>query len=213
MSVLSARFLRSLSGLKLLQAFLSSWTLAVFVFLYAPILVLVVYSFNASRLSSTWGGLTTKWYSLLVSNTQLMRAAENSLVIALVTTAASVVLGTGGAWLFHRYRYRFDQLLQTFVALPMVMPEILMGVSMLITFSVMQISLGFTTVCIAHITFCFPFVLVAVQARLQGLDPSLEEAALDLGATPLQAFWLVIIPLSASGDSRRCAHGFHALDG
>jgi spermidine/putrescine transport system permease protein len=181
-------------GLKALQAFLCSWTVAVFVFLYAPILVLVIYSFNSSRLSSTWGGLTMKWYSQLMSNTLLVRAAENSVVIALITTVASVIIGTGGAWLMHRYRYQFEGLIRTFVALPMVMPEILMGVSLLIFFSLMQIPLGFTTVCIGHITFCFPFVLVAVQARLRGLDPSLEEAAMDLGASPLQAFWLVIVP-------------------
>ncbi len=165
-----------------------------FLFLYAPILVLVVYSFNNSRLSSEWGGATVKWYAQLMSNTQLTRAAENSLIIALITTVAAVLLGTGGAWFLHRYNYRFSRLIQTFVALPMVMPEILMGVSLLIFFAVMRMPLGFTTVCIAHITFCFPFVLVAVQARLQGLDPSLEEAAMDLGATPFRAFWLVIVP-------------------
>lgn len=185
---------RPLSGLKILQTFLRGWTAGVFLFLYAPILVLVVYSFNSSRLSSEWGGATVKWYTQLMANAQLGRAAENSLLIACITTVSAVVLGTGGAWLLHRYDFRLSRLIQTFVALPMVMPEILMGVSLLIFFAVMRMPLGFTTVCIAHITFCFPFVLVAVQARLQGLDPSLEEAAMDLGATPFQAFRLVIVP-------------------
>lgn len=185
---------RPLSGQKVLQNCLRGWTLGVFLFLYAPVLVLVVYSFNVSRMSTEWGGFTLRWYHELMNNAQLGRAAENSLIIASITTVSAVILGTGGAWLLHRYKYPAERLIQTFVALPMVMPEILMGISMLIFFAVMRIPLGMTTVCIAHITFCFPFVLVAVQARLQGLDPSLEEAAMDLGATPLKAFWLVIVP-------------------
>ncbi len=186
--------MRRPSGLKILQAILNGWTIGVFLFLYVPILVLVVYSFNASRMSSIWEGFSLKWYGQLLQHGPLLKAAENSLLIATIVTAASVLIGTVGAWLMHRYHYRFARSIQTLVALPMVMPEILMGVSLLIFFSVMKLSLGFTTVCIAHITFCFPFVLAAVQARLQGLDPALEEAALDLGATPLQAFWLVIVP-------------------
>lgn len=194
MSALRVKLSQLGSGIWILRQALHAWTLGVFIFLYAPILVLVVYSFNSSRLSSEWGGATVKWYEKLMTNTQLGRAAENSLVIASITTLAAVVLGTGGAWLLHRYNFRLARMIQTMVALPMVMPEILMGVSLLIFFAVMRFPLGFTTVCIAHITFCFPFVLVAVQARLQGLDPALEEAAMDLGATPLQAFGLVIIP-------------------
>jgi spermidine/putrescine transport system permease protein len=121
-------------------------------------------------------------------------ALKNSLIIAAFTTLASVVIGTVGAWMLYRYRYRFARAIQTLVCVPMIMPEIVMGISLLIFFTVLHLQLGFLTVIIAHITFCFPFVLVAVQARLQGLDPALEEAALDLGATPLKAFWLVIVP-------------------
>jgi spermidine/putrescine transport system permease protein len=94
----------------------------------------------------------------------------------------------------HRYRFRFSRAIQTLVAIPMVMPEILMGISLLILFATIRFDLGFTSVIIGHVTFSFPFVLVAVQARLQGLDPAMEEAALDLGATPFKAFWLVIVP-------------------
>lgn len=187
-------FVRALSGQRLVQISLRTWTLGGFLFLYLPIAVLVAYSFNSSRLGVVWQGFTLKWYDQLLANRALVTAAKNSLIIASLTTALSVVLGTGGAWILHRYRFRFAKSLQTLIALPMVMPEILMGVSLLIFFTVIHWQLGFTTVIIAHTTFCFPFVLVAVQARLQGLDPSLEEAALDLGATPLKAFWLVIIP-------------------
>ncbi|MBL9215077.1 MAG: ABC transporter permease [Opitutaceae bacterium] len=182
------------SGLKLLNWFLSGWTALVFIFLYVPILVLVVYSFNSSRLNIVWESFTFDWYARLLNDGPLIRAAKNSLVIATVTTVLSVILGTGGAWLLHRYRYRAARGIQTLVAIPMVMPEILMGISLLILFATAGMNLGFTTVIIGHVTFCFPFVLVAVQARLQGLDPALEEAALDLGATPLQAFWRVIVP-------------------
>lgn len=173
---------------------LTSWTVLVFVFLYLPILVLVAYSFNSSKLNIAWGGFTFRWYQELFNHTPLIRALKNSLGIAAAATAASVMIGTGGAWLMHRYRYRFSRALQALICVPMVMPEIVMGISLLVFFSVVGIDAGYLTVILAHTTFCFPFVMVAVQARLQGLDPSLEEAALDLGATPARAFWLVILP-------------------
>jgi len=182
------------SGLKLLQWGLGTWTALVFAFLYLPIGVLIFYSFNTSRLNIRWEGFTFHWYERLASNEPILRALQNSLIIATVTTLASVVLGTAGAWILYRYRFRFTGAIQTLVCLPMVMPEIVMGISLLVLFTVLTLPLGFTTVIIAHITFCFPFVLVAVQARLQGIDPAVEEAALDLGATPFQAFWLVIVP-------------------
>ena len=173
---------------------LGLWTALVFAFLYLPILVLMVYSFNTSRLNILWEGFTFKWYEELASHAPLMRALKNSLVIATVSTAASVVLGTLGAWLLHRYRFRGSRALQTLVGIPIMMPEIIMGVSLLVLFTTVGMPLGFTTVIIAHVTFCFPFVLIAVQARLAGLDPSFEEAALDLGATPWRAFRLVVLP-------------------
>jgi len=191
---MSASRLRKVSGLKSLNWFLGAWATLVFVFLYAPIAVLVAYSFNASRLNIVWTGFSLEWYRRLLTNTPLLRAAKNSLIIAAITTVLSVAIGTGGAWLLHRYRYRGARGIQTLVAVPMVMPEILMGISLLIFFATLGIGLGFTTVIAGHVTFCFPFVLVAVQARLKGLDPALEEAALDLGATPWRAFWLVIVP-------------------
>jgi spermidine/putrescine transport system permease protein len=185
---------RPWSGLRVFNAALNTWTALVFGFLYLPIAVLIVYSFNTSRLNLLWQGFTFDWYRRLLENTPLLRAAQNSLLIALATTVISVVLGTITAWLLYRYRFRAGKAIQTLAAIPMVMPEILMGVSLLIFFATLALPLGFTTVIIGHVTFCFPFVLVAVQARLQGLDPAMEEAALDLGATPARAFWLVIVP-------------------
>ncbi len=176
------------------RAFFGTWTVGVFVFLYIPILLLVVYSFNDSKLNLTWVGFTTKWYGALFQNEVLLRAFKNSLIVAGATTALSVFLGTTAAWLLYRYKFPAQQLIGLLIFIPMVMPEVLMGTSLLVLFVTLGIPLGYGTLIIAHTTFCFPFVLVGVQARLQGLDPSLEEAAQDLGATPLKAFWLVIVP-------------------
>jgi spermidine/putrescine transport system permease protein len=141
-----------------------------------------------------WTGFTWEWYAKLWSDTVLVRTLKNSLIVATATTAISVLLGTAGAWLLYRYRYRASGLLETLVFLPMIVPEVILGVSLLILFVVVGMKLGYATIVISHVTFCFPFVMAAVQARLAGLDPSLEEAALDLGATPLQAFTKVLIP-------------------
>ncbi len=176
------------------RAFFGGWTIAVFAFLYVPILLLVVYSFNDSKLNLHWVGFTTKWYGLLFQNEVLIRAFKNSLIVAGATTALSVFIGTSAAWLLYRYRFPAQQLIGLLIFIPMVMPEVLMGVSLLVLFVSLGIPLGYGTLIIAPTTFCFPFVLVGVQARLQGLDPALEEAAQDLGAPPLKAFWLVIVP-------------------
>jgi spermidine/putrescine transport system permease protein len=176
------------------RAFFGGWTIAVFAFLYLPIVLLVVYSFNDSRLNLYWAGFTTKWYGLLFGNEVLLRAFQNSLIVAAATTTLAVIIGTSAAWLLYRYRFPAQQTLGLLIFIPMVMPEVLMGVSLLVLFVSLGIPLGYGTLIIAHTTFCFPFVLVGVQARLQGIDPSLEEAAMDLGATPLKAFWLVIVP-------------------
>ncbi len=170
------------------------WTALVFLFLYTPIILLVVFSFNDSKLNIRWSGFTTKWYGELLQNQILLTAFQNSLIVAVATTVLSVFLGTVGGWLLHRYRFPGQNALDLLIFVPMVMPEVLMGVSLLILFVNLQLNLGFLTLIIAHTTFCFPFVLVGVQARLQGIDPFLEEAAMDLGATPVQAFTRVIVP-------------------
>lgn len=182
------------SGMKMVDLCFGSWTALVFLFLYLPIILLVVFSFNASKLNIIWTGFTWQWYEELFRNAPLVKALKNSLVIASITTFFSVILGTLGAWLLHRYNYPGRRALSTLIFVPMVIPEIIMGISLLIFFTTIHFSLGFTTVIISHITFCFPFVLIAVQARLNGLDPFLEEAAMDLGARPLEAFFQIILP-------------------
>lgn len=170
------------------------WTVGVLIFLYLPILLLVMFSFNQSKLNILWEGFTWKWYGQLWQNAPLIAALKNSLIVAGFTTAFSVILGTLGAWLLYRYRFPALRLFHTLIFIPMVIPEVIMGISLLIFFAALHFRLGFTTVIISHITFCFPFVLVTVQSRLAGLDPFLEEAAMDLGATPVQAFCQVIVP-------------------
>lgn len=186
---------RWVSGARLQSSFFGIWTAGVFAFLYIPIVLLVIFSFNSSRLNIRWEGFSLRWYDELFSNRTLIAAFQNSLFVAVVTTVLATVLGTIGAWMLYRYRFPFQRAIGLLIFVPMVMPEVLMGVSLLVLFvQLLGIPLGFTTLIIAHTTFCFPFVLVGVQARLQGIDPCLEEAAMDLGATPVQAFWKVIVP-------------------
>jgi spermidine/putrescine transport system permease protein len=172
----------------------TAWTSLVMLFFYLPIAILVLFSFNESRLNIVWTGFTLDWYAKLLEDRVLVRALQNSLIVASATTVASVLLGTAGAWLLHRYRYRGSGMLETLIFLPMIVPEVILGVSLLILFVTIGLQLGYTTIVISHVTFCAPFVMAAVQARLAGLDPSLEEAALDLGATPPQAFGKVMVP-------------------
>ena len=125
---------------------------------------------------------------------ELVEGLENSLIIAAVTTVVSMVLGTGSAWVLYRYRFPGRRMIDTLLLIPLIIPEVVMGVSFLALFVILRLDLGFLTTIIAHVTFCFPFVMVGVRARLEGLDPSLEEAAMDLGATPSRAFVQVILP-------------------
>lgn len=180
--------------MKLVQRLLATWTGIILVFFYLPIAILIVFSFNESRLNIVWTGFTTQWYAALLEDDQLIDGLKNSLIVAFFTTILSVLLGTAGAWLLQRYRYRYASIIETLVFLPMIVPEVILGVSLLILFVTIGVELGYTTIVISHVTFCFPFVMASVQARLAGLDPSLEEAALDLGATPWQAFIKVLVP-------------------
>lgn len=187
------------SGERLQRWLFGGWTALVFAFLYIPILLLIVFSFNESKLGIRWEGFTTKWYAALFGNRELLHALQNSLIVAGATTVLATALGTIGAWLLFRYRFPARRLLGLLIFIPMVMPEVLMGVSLMALFVQLRgfagfDGFGYLAMIIAHTTFCFPFVLVGVQARLEGIDPFLEEAAMDLGATPVQAFWKVIIP-------------------
>ncbi len=172
--------------------------LAVYAFLYIPLIVVVIFSFNDSKLNAEWVGFTTGWYAKLFSNQEMLAAAVNSLIIAVVAAGLATVLGTMAGIAMHRFRSR---LLPFMVLTPIAMPEILLGVSLLIFFisTFGEESLSLATVIIAHTTFCIGFVAIIVRARLAGMDESVFEAARDLGATPWQTFRLVTLPLIKPG--------------
>ncbi len=167
-----------------------------YAFLYIPLLIVIVYSFNDSRLNAEWVGFTWHWYDVLFHDEQMLTAAGNSLIIGLVSSAVSTVLGTLAGYAMYRYRLR---LLPVLVVTPIAIPEILMGVSLLIFFVMLNVTLGLVSIILSHIAFCVGFVAIVVRSRLAGMDESLTEAARDLGATPLQAFRLVTLPLIMPG--------------
>lgn len=169
-----------------------------FAFLYLPILILVVYSFNASRLVTVWGGFSTQWYVSLLQNEQLLQAAWISLRVAFLSAAVATVLGTLAALALVRYgRYPGRTLFTGMVYAPLVMPEVITGLSLLLLFVAVGLDRGFLTVTLAHITFSMCFVAVVVQSRLISFDRSLEEAAMDLGAPPVKTFFQITLPVIA----------------
>lgn len=171
------------------------WLILVLAFLYLPIAMVVLFSFNQSKNGVLWTGFTTDWYRTLFENRAIMEALLNSLSVAALSCALSAVLGTLGAVGLARARFRGRTLVRNVAILPIMLPEIAVGLAFMTFFSLLGIPFGRLTLIIAHTTFCVPYVLLNVQARLQGLDPSLEEAARDLGASPAGAFFTVTLPL------------------
>ncbi len=185
----------------------SGFTLA---FLYLPLLVVVAYSFNDSRLNAEWVGFTLHWYRALFADEAMLAAARNSLLIALVASAAATLLGTLAGLAMHRWHPRWLPLL---VVAPVAMPEVLLGVSLLIFFlQVLHLTLGFVSVVLAHITFSIGFVALVVRTRMTLMDESIFEAARDLGATPWQTFRRHL-SADPAGRGGRGADGLHALAG
>lgn len=173
-----------------------------YLFLYAPIIALVVYSFNASKLVTVWGGWSIKWYVELFKNDQIIDAALLSVKIAFVSASLAVVLGTMAGYVLSRFGpFRGKMILSGWITAPLVMPEVITGLSLLLLFVAMEGMFGWPsgrgtgTIIIAHTTFCMAYVAVIVQARLSSLDETLEEAAMDLGAKPSSLFFLVTLPL------------------
>lgn len=175
------------------------WVAAILVyaFLYVPLIIVVAYSFNDSRLNAEWVGFTLAWYRTLFGDEEMLQAALNSLFIAFVSSLVATVLGTMAGIAMHRYKLK---LLAFMVITPVAMPEILLGVSLLLFFiQVLNLTLGMISIILAHITFSIGFVAIVVRARLAGMDESIFEAARDLGATPWQSFRLVTFPLILPG--------------
>ena len=169
----------------------------VYAFLYLPLLIVVVYSFNDSRLNAEWVGFTLHWYQVLAADSAMLAAAGNSLLIATSASLTATLLGTLAGLAMHRYRPR---LLPFLVIGPVAMPEILLGVSLLVFFiQVLHLTLGLASVMLAHITFSIGFVAIVIRVRLAGMDEKIFEAARDLGATPWQTFRWVTFPLIRPG--------------
>ena len=181
------------------QTFFRALALAFgFAFLYAPIALLVVYSFNASRLVTVWAGFSTRWYGELYRNEAIRAAALTSLEVALLSAAIATLTGTLAALALARFgRFRGRLLFSSLIFAPLAMPEVIIGLSLLLLFEALDVPRGVATIVVAHATMGMCFVAVVVHAKLASLDRALEEAAMDLGATPFGALWRVTLPLAA----------------
>ncbi|MBQ9535129.1 MAG: ABC transporter permease [Clostridia bacterium] len=177
------------------------YTILIFVFLFAPIAILLVFSFNEAKSLSVFSGFSLKWYQELFRDSDTLRSVQNTLVLALSASLISTVMGTAAAVGIHRLRSKYARAaLDTVTNIPMINPDIITGISLMLMFVFigsrlgMAASLSFWTMLIAHVTFCLPYVILQVLPKLQQMDPSLPEAAMDLGCTPTQAFFRATLP-------------------
>jgi spermidine/putrescine transport system permease protein len=174
--------------------------LFVYAFLFAPIIVLVVFSFNKARSGSTFTGFTTDWYNKLFDNEEALDAFRTTLKVALIATLVATVLGTLAAFALTRFQFRGRSAYSTLVFVSLVIPEVVLGIALLTFYrEFADVQLNLRTVILSHITFCIAFVVVVVKARLSQFDNRLIEAAADLGATPAQSFLRIVLPLAAPG--------------
>jgi spermidine/putrescine transport system permease protein len=181
------------------RRFLGAHTFLVYLFLYLPIAVLVLFSFNAARQTAVWSGFTLDWYRQVAADEALLRAVENSLLVAAVTTAAATLLGTLAALALARYQFRGRTATRMLLYLPVVIPEIVLGAALVTFFGAVELRLSLLTVVVAHVAFSVSYVAIVVRARLAGVDPALEEAARDLGASPFETVRRVTLPLALPG--------------
>jgi spermidine/putrescine transport system permease protein len=173
-------------------------------FLYTPIFVVVLYSFNAGRFGLAWQGFTTYWYRALVDDEQARDAMKNTLLLAIFSTVIATMLGTMLGYGLARFKFRFQPWLDSVLYIPVFIPDVVMAVSLLLFYALVRkwlglFELGLTTMVLAHVTFQIPFVAIVVRARLNGLDPAIEEAAHDLGAGDWQTFRHITLPLMLPG--------------
>lgn len=182
--------------------------LLVLVFQYLPIFVLIIFSFDESRLAVAWTGFTFKWYKALAEESALISAFKNSLMVAGVSVSAAAIMGTMAALGLSRLRFAGESFYRALVMLPIIIPEIAMAVAALTLFLAMGLNLSLATIIVSHIVFCVAYVTLTVMGRLEGMDPKLEEAAQDLGAPPLVAFFKVTLPLLMPGIIAGCMLAF-----
>jgi len=184
------------------------FSLLMFFFMYLPILVLAFYSFNSSAYSAAWQGFTLDWYFKLFQDTRILTALQNSLTVALFAVGISAVIGTLMAVGMARYRFPGKSVYRGIAYLPLIIPDIAIAVSTLVFLATVAIPLSLGTIVAAHVVFCLAYVGIVVSSRLANLDPHLEEAALDLGATPVQAFIKVLLPQLMPGIVAGCLLAF-----
>lgn len=182
--------------------------LVTYLFLYIPLFVLIIFSFDDSRLAVKWTGFTLKWYESLWSNQPLISAFINSLVVATISVSVAAVMGTLSAVGLSRLRFAGEGFYRALMLLPIIIPEIAMAVAALTLFIALGLSLSLATIIVSHIVFCVAYIALVVMGRLEGLDPKLEEAAQDLGAPPIVAFMKVTLPLLAPGIIAGCLLAF-----
>jgi spermidine/putrescine transport system permease protein len=173
---------------------LRGYALLAYAYLYLPILILVIFSFNRQRLNITWEGFTLDWYRVLFQDSQVLLATRNTLMIAAISTLAATFIGTLAALALQRYRFPGYALAETGLYIPVIIPEVVMGISLLAFFALVGVKLGLTTITLSHVAFNIPFVALVVRARLHGFDRAIEEAAMDLGANEVITFWRVTLP-------------------
>jgi spermidine/putrescine transport system permease protein len=178
---------------------LGAYAWLVYLFLYAPIAILVVFSFNKSTQTAVWAGGTLDWYRSLARNELILASVKNSLIVGVASTIIATVFGTLAALALGRYEFRGKGITKNLLYLPIIIPEIVIGAALVTFFGVLALHLSLWTVTLAHVVFCVSFVAIVVRARLSGFDRSLEEAELDLGARPVQTFFRVTLPLIAPG--------------
>ena len=175
------------------------YSLLAYAFIYVPILILVIFSFNSHKLNIHWQGFTIAWYSTLFHDAQVLLAARNTLMIAGIATLVSTIIGTMAALALQRYHFFGYAASETLMYIPIIIPEVVMGISLLVFFVLVKVSLGLVTITLSHIAFDIPFVALVVRARLNGYDNSIDEAAMDLGANELTTFWRVTLPTIMPG--------------
>ena len=175
------------------------YTFLVYVFIYVPILTLIIFSFNTQKLNLHWEGFTLSWYNTLFNDSQIILATRNTLMIAFVSTLFATIIGTMAALAMQRYRFPGYNASETLMYIPIVIPEVVMGISLLVFFVLIKFTLGLVTITLSHIAFNIPFVALVVRARLHGYDNSIDEAAMDLGANELTTFWRVTLPTIMPG--------------
>jgi len=176
------------------------YSFLVYGFIYAPILILIIFSFNTQKLNIRWEGFTLDWYKALFSDRQIFLATRNTLIVAIISTLVATIIGTLAALAMHRYRFPFYGTSEIMMYIPIVIPEVVMGISLLVFFQkIISLPLGLNTITLSHIAFSIPFVALVVRARLHGYDKAIDEAAMDLGANEITTFRRITLPTIMPG--------------